>query len=49
MIHAIVKLKTASSSIVYRAIGFSVAAIEDSARDLAGDEPCGVTVMVEVA
>jgi len=46
MITATVKLTTAGMHLVYQAVGFSLAAIEDSALELAGDEPCGLTVLV---
>lgn len=46
MITALVIVKTAAQQLVYDTIGFSAWDIEESARELLGDEPCGVTVLV---
>jgi len=47
MIRAKVKVKKATISYSYTAVGKSTWEIEESARDLAGDEPCSITVIKE--
>lgn len=46
MISATVTIRTATTCYVYDAVGISTWRIEESARELAGDEPCSVSVLV---
>jgi len=47
MIRAKVTIKKATISYSYHAVGKSTWEMEESARDIAGDEPCSITVITE--